>query len=331
MILAGDIGGSSTRLALFDRLGTRVMPAVTAVFRSQTLASLNDAVRQFTGAHGVRIEAACFGIAGPVVGGRSAPPNLPWTVDASTLAAELGLANVGLLNDLEANAYGVAALEATDFIELNPEGSVRAGNAAIISAGTGLGEAGLYWDGSVHRPFACEGGHADFAPRDDVEAALLQYLVRRFGHVSYERVVSGPGLLNIYKFLRDEAGGEEPGWLTDAIRTHGGPPAVSAAGLEGTSETCVKALHLFASFYGAEAGNLALKLMATHGVYIGGGIAPKIVPKLIDGTFMMAFAAKGRMTPLMEKIPVKVIGNDMTALIGAARWTLLRLRGVGSI
>jgi glucokinase len=323
MILAGDVGGTSTRLAIFSVQGTRVTASAMTVFRSRELASLRDAVRQFMAAQDGAVEAACFGVAGPVVGGRAALVNVSWTVDARELATELGLSTVGILNDLEANAYGVGGLEATDFVPLNPGASACDGNAAIISAGTGLGEAGFYWDGSVHRPFACEGGHADFAPRDDEEAALREHLVKRYAHVSYERVLSGPGLHNIYTFLRERAGGDEPGWLTDAIRTLGGPAAIANAGLDGTSETCVKALHRFVSFYGAEAGNLALKLMASAGVYVGGGIAPKILPKLLDGTFMQAFTAKGRMTPLMETIPVRVIRNDTTALIGAARWTLL--------
>ena len=244
-------------------------------------------------------------------------------MDAGELAAQLELPSVGLLNDLEANAYGVGGLEPEDFVALDSGLPARAGNAAIISAGTGLGEAGMYWDGTVLRPFAGEGGHADFAPRDEVQAALLQHLVKRYGHVSYEHVLSGPGLHHIYEFLRQQAGGEEPDWLTEAIKTEGGPAAVSNAGLDGTSALCVRALHLFASVYGAEAGNLALKMMAIGGVYVGGGIAPKILPKLQDGTFMAAFTDKGRMKPLLNTIPVRVIRNDKTALIGAARWALL--------
>ena len=323
MILAGDIGGTSTRLAFFEAHGPRVTPAAISVFRSRDFAGLNDAVRQFTATTTIPIQAACFGIAGPVVDGRSAPPNLPWIVDAAELAAQLELPSVGLLNDLEANAYAIGGLEPEDFVALDSGLPTRAGNAAIISAGTGLGEAGIYWDGTVLRPFASEGGHADFAPRDEVEAALLQHLVKRYGHVSYERVLSGPGLYNIYEFLRERAGGEESDWLTEAIRTQGGQAAVSNAGLAGTSRLCVRALELFASFYGAEAGNLALKMMAIGGVYVGGGIAPKILPKLQDGTFMAAFTDKGRMRTLMDTIPVRVIRNDKTALIGAARWAML--------
>ena len=189
MILAGDIGGTSIRLAFFEARGPRVTPAAISLFKSRDFASLNDAVRQFTAASKVPIHAACFGIAGPVVGGRSAPPNLPWIVDAGALAAQLGLSSVGLLNDLEASAYGVGGLEPEDFAALDSGVPARAGNAAIISAGTGLGEAGLYWDGTALRPFASEGGHADFAPRTEIEIALLQHLAKRYRHVSFEQVL----------------------------------------------------------------------------------------------------------------------------------------------
>ncbi|HEX7124294.1 MAG TPA: glucokinase, partial [Thermodesulfobacteriota bacterium] len=196
------------------------------------------------------------------------------------------------------------------------------GNQAIIAAGTGLGETGLYWDGSKHHPFATEGGHADFAPRDELEIELLRYLLRELDRVSVERVVSGPGLYRIYRFLRDTGRGEEPVWLAEALRRGDPPRVVSEAALAGRSGLCAQALDLFVSLYGAEAGNLALKTMATGGVFVAGGIAPRIVEKLKDGRFMEAFVAKGRLESILAAIPVRVILNDTAALLGAARYAM---------
>jgi glucokinase len=302
--------------------GDRLVPVVEGRLSSRDFPSLSAASRQFMSSHDVRATSACFGIAGPVARGRVRTPNLPWVVDADEVARNLGLKSVWLINDLEANAYGLNALDEEDFAVLNAGCPDAGGNAAVISAGTGLGEAGLYWDGQRHRPFACEGGHADFAPRTEREADLLRYLLRRFERVSYERVLSGPGLHNVYMYVRDSRKAGEPAWLTERMR-EGAPAAITRAALDGTCELCVEALDLFTSMYGAEAGNLALKLMATGGIYIGGGIAPKIVEKLRSGTFMKAFVAKGRMRPLMLSIPVRVVLNDRAALIGAARYAVL--------
>jgi glucokinase len=323
MILAGDIGGTNTRLALLEERGGDLAPVVEDTFVSREHASFEVVLRKFIAAHPFPIGCACFGIAGPVRHGRCDATNLPWVVDSRLVSRELGLKSVGLINDLEANAWGIAALQAKDFTVLNEGTSEAAGNAAIISAGTGLGEAGLYWDGRQRRPFATEGGHADFAPRNHLEMELLDYLLKQFRRVSYERVVSGPGLLNIYHFLRDSGRGEEPPWLAERMRQQDPAAVISAAGLNGESELCVQALDLFVSLYGAEAGNLALKVMATGGVYLGGGIAPKIVQKLKDPVFLNAFTAKGRMKPLLQAMPVCVILNDKTALLGAARFATL--------
>jgi glucokinase len=319
MILAGDVGGTNTRLAVFDDKGGRLTPTAEATFPSREHPSLESVLRKFNAAHPLPIDRACFGIAGPVRHGRSDATNLPWVVDARLVARELGLQAVGLINDLEANAYGIAALEPNDFAVLNAGAPDAEGNQAIISAGTGLGEAGLTWDGKQHRPFATEGGHSDFAPRNHLEMELLGYLLKQFQRVSYERVVSGPGLLNIYRFLRDTGRGEEPAWLAEKMRDQDPGAVVSQAALDGKSDLCVQALDLFVSLYGAEAGNLALKLLATGGVYLGGGIAPKIISKLQDPIFLNAFTAKGRLKPLLQAMPVRVILNDRTALLGAAR------------
>jgi glucokinase len=302
MILAGDIGGTNTRLALFDVDGGA--PQDLSTYESAAHGGLDEIVAAFLHSHPAEPASACFGIAGPVSNGRCAATNLAWEVDAAQLADRLRLPAVRLINDLEANGYGIAALADDDFEVLNAGDPGAVGNAAVISAGTGLGEAGMYWDGVRHRPFACEGGHVDFAPRTPIEVGLHEYLMTTFNHASYERVCSGMGLANIYRYL----GGPE----TE-------PAAISEAALSGSDERAVTALDVMVSIYGAEAGNLALKLMAVGGIYVGGGIAPKILPKLRDGAFMEAFVDKGRFRPLLERVPVRVILNDKTALLGAAR------------
>ena len=324
MILAGDIGGTSTRLAVFELRNDALRAVVEQTYSSREYTGLREIVSRFVAEHRPDIEHASFGIAGPVVDGRVKTPNLPWVIDAQELADELGLAATALLNDLEANAYGVAALAASDLVPLNAGAAGVAGNAAVIAAGTGLGEAGLYWDGHRHRPFAAEGGHADFAPRNAVEIELLRYLLQCHEHVSYERVLSGPGLHNIYKFLRDTGWAKECGPVVEAMRSRDPAAVISQAGLERSCPLCVQALELFVAIYGAAAGNLALKLMARAGVYVGGGIAPKILATLKGPAFMDAFTAKGRLKTLCESIPVRVILNPKTALLGSARYAALQ-------
>ena len=318
MILAGDVGGTNTRLALFSPAGRPGTPAELAIYPSRRYRHLENIVRAFLAGKPRRISAACFGVAGPVKAGVCQASNLAWRVDSRRLAGELGLERVGLVNDLEANAYGIETLGPEDFASLNAGEAEPGGNAALISAGTGLGEAGLHWEGDHYRPIASEGGHCDFAPRDELEMELLRRLRARFARVSYERVVSGPGLCNIYQFLRESGRGAEPGWLAERLK--GGDPSaeISRTALERKSELCAKALDLFVAVYGSEAGNLALKFKATGGLYVGGGIAPKILPRLKSGGFMSAFAAKGRLSALLKAIPVRVILNDQAALRGAA-------------
>jgi glucokinase len=231
-----------------------------------------------------------------------------------------------LINDLYANAHGIAVLAESDFVVLNPGISQPTGNRALISAGTGLGEAGLFADtfGAYH-PFPSEGGHTDFGPRDDLEMELWKYLHGRFGHVSYERILSGPGLHNVYEFLRDTGRGQEPAWLKEQISKGDPAAAISKSGMDGTSEICTQALDIFVSLYGSEAGNLTLKLLATGGTYIGGGIAPKIISKLKGTSFMESFITKGRLGAVLKDIPVRVITNDKTALFGAGRVAALSL------
>lgn len=325
MILAGDIGGTSTRLAFFQVVGDRLVQIESEKFSSRAYNGLDAIVKEFLQHHPNKVEHAAFGIAGPVYKERVETTNLPWVVDAARLASELVTGSVSLLNDLEANTYGIFELTPNDFAVINPGTPVDGGNIGVISAGTGLGESGAIWDGSRFVVLAGEGGHADFAPRNEEEIELLRYGQKQFGaHVSYERVLSGPGLHFLYQFLRDTGRGTEEDWLRQELR-HNDPSAIIGRyGLDGKSELCVRALDLFVSIYGAEAGNLALKLMATRGVFIGGGIAPKLLPKLQNGGFMEAFTAKGRFAKGLSAIPVRVLLNDQAALLGAARYAGLQ-------
>ncbi len=322
MILAGDIGGTKTVIGLFEAAADRLHAVREETFPSRSHSTLEEVLDRFLARESrPPLDAACFGVAGPVVEGRTRTTNLPWELDERKLAEALQVPRAKLLNDLEAAAYGMLYLEPTDLCVLQP-GLKRKGNIAVIAAGTGLGEAIVYWDGARHHPLASEGGHADFAPQTDLEGELLLYLRREFGHVSYERLLSGPGLLNIYRFLRDTGHAMEPEWLREQI-DQGDPAAlISQMGLQGEHPLCTRALDLFTSVYGAEAGNLALKALAVGGVYVGGGIAPKILPKLQDGTFLHAFTDKGRFTELMRTIEVKVALNPRAPLIGAAHYAL---------
>jgi glucokinase len=323
MILAGDIGGTSTRLGWYEIKRGKPSLLAQETYPSRGTKGLEEIVTRFREAHRQPVEFACFGIAGPVRNDRVETPNLPWVVDSRQLSETLSLPVVWLINDLEANAYGAAALKKSDFHVLNAGQPDREGNAAIISAGTGLGEAGFYFDGKRYRPFASEGGHVDFAPRNDLEIELLRYLIGKFGRVSYERVLSGPGLKNLYDFLRDTGRGMETPELAAEFAAKDPSAVIGAHGVARTQPLCEQALDLFVQIYGAEAGNLALKLKATRGVLIGGGIAPKILPRLKQPAFMDAFMAKGRMKALLEPIPVRVILNDKTALLGAALYAAL--------
>jgi glucokinase len=327
VILGGDIGGTHTRLALFDDDGRRTGDEPRHEYPSREHAGLDAIVRQFVSATGAHPTAACFGVAGPVRDGRAVATNLPWIIDAEELGRKLG-ARTWVINDLEATSWGIGALSRDELAELSPGAADAIGNVAVVAAGTGLGEAGLYWDGRHHHPFATEGGHASFAPSDDVEIELLRWLKERVGrHVSWERLVSGPGLVSLYEFLRDTGRGEEPPELAEAMRTGDPGAAITAAAHAGSSPLAAEALRRFVSLYGREAGNFALKLMATGGVYLGGGIAPRILPALRDGTFVAGFLDKGRMRPLLESMPVRVVLNDQAGLLGAGRCAAFRARG----
>jgi glucokinase len=321
-VLAGDIGGTKTRLAVFDVIGdvagTRLQTVAEEVYPSRDYQTFAEIVQLFMTSQRCGCESACFGVAGPVRNGVATTTNLPWQLVADDLGNELEITRVALLNDLEANAWGIQILDADDLYVLQDGDQDPAGNAAVIAAGTGLGEAGMYRDGRRHRPFGTEGGHTDFSPANELEFELLCFLLRQFAHVSWERVLSGPGLVSIHTFLRAYRNSEAPGWLAESL--HAGDPAavISQAALLERDEICVEALDLFVHFYGVEAGNLALKMMATGGVYLGGGIAPKIIEKLQGELFLQGFRSKGRMQHLLESMPVRVILNDKTALYGPA-------------
>jgi glucokinase len=324
MILAADIGGTKSSFALFKLARGALKEVTSQTFASREHKNLDQILSQFLAAQRARVTRACFGVAGPVKNGRAAATNLPWVVDSVALARKLGVRAVGLINDLEATAWGLSELRGKDLLVINEGSPTSDGNAAVIAAGTGLGEAGVQWNGKERCPFASEGGHADFAPRQEIEIELLRHLKAQFGRVSYERILSGPGLYNVYRFFRDTGRGEESDWLKQEL-AQGDPSAViSRAALEGKSPLCEQALDLFVDVYGAEAGNMALKMMATAGVYIGGGIAPKIVQKLKQKRFFESFASKGRLRSLLEGVPIRVIMNDKAALLGAARWILRR-------
>ena len=318
MILAGDIGGTNARLAYFQPQNGQLRLVSERVFPSREYSELGEIVSKFLEGAAIRPDVACFGIAGPVHNGRVETSNLPWVIEQSRLAKQIQLPATVLINDLEANAWGIGALNPQDLLPLN-QVAPSAGNQAVIAPGTGLGEAGLFWNGSQHQVFACEGGHADFAPQGELQIELLEFLASRYGHVSYERVLSGPGLVNVYEFLRGKGCGDEPAGFSAQLAQADPAAAISRAALNGTNHLAEQALDLWTSVYGAEAGNLALKAMATGGIFLGGGISPKILPKLTGPLFMRAFLEKGRLRPLLESIPVQVITNDKAGLLGAAR------------
>jgi glucokinase len=323
MLLAGDIGGTKTNLAIYSPEPPLGAPHVEKTFSSARYRNLESLVREFLSDVDLKVDRAAFGVAGPVVGGRVTTTNLPWEIDEEHLRRVLNLSSVHLLNDLEAIAEAIPLLGMQDLYTLNEGRGIPGGAIALIAPGTGLGEAFLTWDGSRYRAYPSEGGHVGFAPANRLEAELLQYLRNRhqFDHVSYERVCSGLGLPTIYAFLKDQGQPEEPAWLIEQLAAAADrtPVIVNAAvDKKRTCELCVAALNMFVSILGAEAGNLALKVLSTGGVYVGGGIPPRILSVLESGRFMEAFVRKGRMSGLLARVPVKIILNPKAALLGAA-------------
>jgi glucokinase len=323
MYLAGDLGGTKTVLGLFEGVNDRLTPVAEATYASHEFASFDDLLRRFTSAHaGAGVDAACFGVAGTVVDGRSHTTNLPWTLDERALARQTGVARVKLINDLEATAFGMLFLPDDELVRLNPDAApARPGNKAVIAAGTGLGEALLYWDGGRYHPIASEGGHGDFGPHTDLEIELLRHLRAEFGgHVSYERVLSGPAFSNIYDFLRARGGTPESARVAEELGRGDRNAMISELGLRGEDPLCAETVDLFCAIYGAEAGNLALRGVAIGGVYVGGGIAPKLLPAIRRGGFLASFVDKGRFRGFLEQLDVRVALNPKAALIGAAHY-----------
>lgn len=326
-VLAGDIGGTKTNLAVYTVTGEHDLSLVReATFPSRQHHSLEEILSDFLARGGETIEAGAFGIAGPVSGDVVAPTNLPWRdVVASNVAREIGCRRVRLLNDLATTGYGARFLPADQIHVLN-EGEKRDGNIAVIAAGTGLGQALLVWDGRRYQPCSTEGGHADFAPRDEIEIEMLRFLLQRFPRVSYERVLSGPGIVNVFRFLDEGLKKPVAPEVRERMKAEDPGAVISNAAAEGICGTCAMALDLFIRIYGAQAGNLALTLMATGGVYVGGGIVTKILPRITapaddgsgDSSFMAAFKSKQPFAKLMGSIPVHIILNPKTSLIGAA-------------
>jgi glucokinase len=327
MILAGDIGGTKTNLALFEIKEEKLTIHAQTQFASRDYTSFSDVIHAFKKQHILSaIDSACFGVAGPVIDGRCKTTNLPWDIASSELQNTLGTSKVHLLNDLEATAYGMLYLDENEFVHLNPSSTNTQGNRAVIAAGTGLGEAMLYFDGTSYHPIGSEGGHTDFAPVTAQQDALLSWLRKRYPeHVSFERILSGPGIYTLYQFLSESGFAPQPASMLNIAPTQDRSAMISTCALKEKDPLCVETLKLFAEIYGAEAGNLALKSMSLGGVYIGGGIAPKILPFLQNQNFMNAFTAKGRFENMLREMQVKVSLNQETALFGAAHFAKDRL------
>jgi glucokinase len=325
MLLTGDIGGTKTSLALYGvETGPRE-PIAQETFPSAEYPSLEVMVRKFLQRTGYKPAFGTFGLPGPVVEGRAQVTNLPWVVEEEKLREILQFRVVTLLNDLEAIANSIPVLEGDDLHVINRGELVEGGSKGVVAPGTGLGEGFLIWDGKRYRSCRSEGGHATFAPMDDRQADLMRFLMVRFGHVSCERVCSGLGIPNIYDFLKETGHAPEPAWLAKELEdTSDRTPIIMRAGGDGdpSSELCRETLRLFVSILGGEAGNLALKVMATGGMYLGGGIPPRIIPALEKGNFMQAFCGKGRLGIVLERVPVYVITNPQSALLGSACYGL---------
>jgi glucokinase len=318
-ILAGDVGGTKINMALYNATQNNVELIKEAKYQSADHRSFTEVIQKFLSENKLEIpERICAGVAGPVFHGKVKITNLPEELDADEIKKTIGAKEVSLLNDLEVTAYGLAALKTEDIITLHHGNAGVKGNIAIIAPGTGLGEAGLYWDAKNYYPFPTEGGHCDFSPRTDLDIDLFHFLQKKYGVVSWERLVAGPGIHDIYLFLHDLRKKLEPGWLTKEL-ANGDPSAViSKAGVENKDEICVETMEHFVRYLARESSNLVLKMKATGGLFLGGGIPPKIAPLLQRETFLKNYFDCDRMADLLQNVPVKIITNDKTALLGAA-------------
>ena len=320
-VLAGDIGGTKANLALYCEGKIRPVARVMEAYSSRDALDLESIVAQFLEKHPAPIAGACFAIAGPVIDGRCKTTNLPWDVSESQMKQRFGW-DVRLINDLVATGLGIPLLYHRELYPLNTARPRKGENIALVAPGTGLGTSALTYHDGKYVPIPSEGGHIDFAPTDETQVLLWRHLYQRYGHVSIERIVSGMGILNIFSCLRQTEKYRVPEWLTNDMEARDPAQAITEAAMQRKDPLCVKVLSVFTSILGSIAGNLALTVLATGGVYLGGGIPPKILPALADGVFMNAFSNKGRFRDLLEKISVRVILNERTAILGAARCAL---------
>jgi glucokinase len=321
LLMAGDVGATKTTLALYSKERDLRDPIARSTFSSASYKCFEDLINDFLVQSGASIACMALGVAGPVEGGTARITNLTWVIDTDRLSSMFGAGQIHLLNDLEAVALGIPLLDEGDLRVLNEGQPTKHGPMAVIAPGTGLGEAYLTWDGSRYQAYASEGGHSDFAPRDLKEIALLEYLLERYSHVSYERICSGSGIPNIYAFLRDKGYHKEPAWLAEELSRSSDPTVVireTAQSSQRTCGLCRETLRMFVSILGAETGNMALKLLPSGGIYLGGGISPRIIEMLEDGVFLNAFFSKGRLSRILNRIPISVILNTDIGLLGAA-------------
>jgi len=325
LVLAGDIGGTKTNLGLYRMGKRRPVPSVVRTYPSREAPNLADILERFLARHPVTVASACFGVAGSVRNGVSRTTNLPWDVSEKKLKNRFGWNRVRVINDLKATAYAVPLLTQRELFILNPGRKAKEKTIGLIAPGTGLGMALLIWKDGSYIPVSSGGGHSDLAPNNESEAAFWKYLHDRLGHVSVERALSGPGLFIIYCWMKFTGQGSEPTWLSEKLNEGDPPRVITEAALVEKDPLCVKALDLFVSILGATAGNLALTGLTRGGIYLGGGIVPKILSKLQEGFFMRAFVEKGRFKGLLTEVPVYVILNDKAALLGAAHGALMGL------
>jgi glucokinase len=318
-ILAGDVGGTKINIALYNATQDNVELIKEAKYHSAEHNSFTEVIQKFLNENKLETpERICAGVAGPVFHGKVRITNLPEELDAEEIKKAAGAKEVSLLNDLEVTAYGLASLKKQDIITLHQGNPDIKGNIAIIAPGTGLGEAGLYWDGKNYYPFPTEGGHSDFSPRTDLDIDLFHFLQKKYGIVSWERLIAGPGIHDIYLFLRDLRKKQEPEWLTKELANDDPSAVISKAGVENKDEICVEAMELFVCYLARESSNLVLKMKATGGLFLGGGIPPKIASLLQKEIFLKNYFDCDRMEDLLQNVPLKIITNDKTALLGAA-------------
>lgn len=323
-VLAADVGGTKTNLSLYQIGDGALQPIKQGSYVTKDYTSFQEIIKKFRNEDDLKIDSLCLGVAGPVNKGVVKGTNFPWIIDEKEIRSKLGIKNVAIINDMEANAFGLGALGDSDFEEIR-KGSEIPGNAVIISPGTGLGEAGLFWDGKFYHPFATEGGHSEFSPRNKFDADLWHFLHDKYGIVSWERLISGSGIYDIYQFLIKFRGIKEPTWFKERISNEDPAAVISATAMEGDYSVCKETIDLFVRYLATEANQFALKTKATGGVFIGGGIVPKIIKTFDKEIFNQNFVKSDRMEQLLDLMPVKAILNEKTATYGAALYGAMLL------